>query len=83
MNWEIAGSLGEIIGALAVVISIVYLARQVTQANKTGKAATTLEASKLLSEWHGRLNQTPELAYLFIKGASDSSDFTATCQLRY
>ncbi len=38
MNWEAAGALGEIVGAFAVVISLVYLAIQVRQ-NTTAIAA--------------------------------------------
>jgi hypothetical protein len=83
MNWEVAGSVAEVVGAVAVVVSIIYLARQVTHANRTAEAATTLEVSRLLAEWHGRLNQTPELAYIFIHGTSDSSEFSEVEKARF
>ena len=28
MNWDAAGAIGEIVGALAVVMSLIYLAQQ-------------------------------------------------------
>ena len=31
MNWEVLGSVGELVGALAVVVSLIYLAMQVRQ----------------------------------------------------
>jgi len=34
MNWEIITAIGEIIGALAVVISLIYLAKQIRQNTK-------------------------------------------------
>ncbi len=38
MNWEAAGAIGEIAGALAVVASLVYLARQVGMSNRLARA---------------------------------------------
>ena len=39
MSWEAAGAIGEVIGALAVVISLVYLAMQIRQNAKMTKAS--------------------------------------------
>ena len=41
MNWEAAGAIGEIVGALAVVISLVYLASQIRIQNREARAAAT------------------------------------------
>jgi len=38
MNWEALGALGEIVGAAAVVISLVYLARQIRMSNRLAQA---------------------------------------------
>jgi hypothetical protein len=38
VNWEAAGAIGEIAGALAVVLSLVYLARQVGMSNRLARA---------------------------------------------
>lgn len=38
MNWEAAGAIGEIIGALAVVLTLFYLSVQVRQNSKLAKA---------------------------------------------
>ena len=35
MNWEAIGAIGEVIGAAAVVITLVYLAIQIRQSNQT------------------------------------------------
>ena len=32
MNWEAIGAIGQIVGALAVVISLIYLAREIESA---------------------------------------------------
>jgi hypothetical protein len=38
MNWEAIGAVGEIVGALAVVVSLLYLAIQVQQGTALSKA---------------------------------------------
>jgi len=40
MNWEAVGAIGETIGALAVVISLLYVARQLKIQNKESKIAS-------------------------------------------
>ena len=34
MNWDATGAIGELIGALAVVLSLLYLARQIRHSSK-------------------------------------------------
>ena len=43
MNWEAAGAIGEIVGAIAVVATILYLAKQVTQTNRVTTASGARE----------------------------------------
>ena len=39
MNWEAAGAIGEIIGALAVFLTLIYLALQIRQNTKAVRAS--------------------------------------------
>ena len=39
MNWDALGAVGEIIGALAVVVSLLYLSYQIRQGTKTAEDA--------------------------------------------
>jgi hypothetical protein len=74
MNWEALSALAEVIGAVAVVISIIYLARQITESNTTAQASTTLDVSKVFSDWHRGVNTTPDLADIWYRGmANDQS----------
>ena len=76
MNWDAIGAVGEIIGALAVVISVVYLAIQV----RSGSAAvsTNLRDSVFasLNEWNYRLTADPPYAAMFHRGLKDFSLLT-------
>ena len=41
MNWDALGAIGELVGAAAVVISIIYLAIQIRQNTESNKTLTT------------------------------------------
>ena len=43
MNWEAIGAIGEIVGALAVVISLIYLATQIRTQNTESRLASIHE----------------------------------------
>ena len=45
MDWNAAGAIGEIVGAMAVVASLVYLALQIRGQNKESKIASMHEIS--------------------------------------
>ena len=38
MNWEAIGALGELIGVIVIIVSILYLARQIHESNKHASA---------------------------------------------
>ncbi len=44
MNWEAIGAIGEIIGAMAVFLTLVYLALQIRQNTKAVQAGKQLVA---------------------------------------
>ena len=40
MNWQAIGAIGEIVGALAVVATLIYLAKQIRIQNRANEAAS-------------------------------------------
>ncbi|MEJ2541944.1 MAG: hypothetical protein P8188_18585 [Gemmatimonadota bacterium] len=63
MDWSAIGAVGELIGALAVVVSLVYLSRQVrqnTRALRTANAATVKQNFQSIAR-----------AFITDRGASD------------
>ena len=40
MNWEAIGAVGEVVGALAVVMSLIYVGIQIRQSNQLARAGT-------------------------------------------
>ena len=61
MNWDAIGAVGEILGALAVVVTLIYLARQTKENSRAVKASSAREVTLAESQWHGELARDPEL----------------------
>lgn len=47
MNWEAIGAVGEIVGAIAVVVTLVYLTNQVRRGTAATQPATVQSAAAL------------------------------------
>ena len=47
MNWEAVGAVGEIVGAIAVVITLIYLARQMRQNSSALRSTTAQSANEM------------------------------------
>jgi hypothetical protein len=69
MNWEMVGAVGQAVGALAVVISLVYVARQVRSATRESQHQTGLRVSFEISRWAELLATDGEMAQIFLKGS--------------
>ena len=50
MNWDAIGAIAELLGALGVIITLIYLARQIVQANRIGRASVVRELQQRYHE---------------------------------
>ena len=71
MNWDALGAVGEIVGALAVVISLLYLAIQVRSGSRVLRIQMQDYAYHGFQEWNYRVAADPELPLVFQKGGAD------------
>lgn len=71
MNWEALGAIGEIIGAAAVVVSLVYLAMQIRAGVRATQAETEMEAARMWSEFHARVAHSPDMTRIWDLGHTD------------
>lgn len=67
MNWDAIGSVGEVIGAAAVLITLIYLAMQTNRARIATEAGNTLATVTLHSRWRNALLQNSDLATVAAK----------------
>ena len=81
MNWEAIGSAGEIISAVAVVVSLVYLAVQLRTNSKTLKASAAWDAETVFADLNIKVALDPEFSAIAMRyNSPDASidDFTET-----
>jgi len=72
MNWEAIGAIGEIVGALAVVVTLVYLVIQIRQ-NTAAVATATYESTMTgFNDINVVVASDPELARLLDRGTQNS-----------
>ena len=81
MNWEAIGAIGEIAGAIAVVVTLVYFAMQIRQ-YATGLRSATFHTTMQEFNQINIAQLDPTLADLFDRGMDDPGSLSSTerCQ---
>jgi hypothetical protein len=67
MNWEAAGAVGEIIGAIAVVATLIYFARQLGQATREQQIAAIRANRNERREFFEALRDSPYIPAILCK----------------
>ncbi len=78
MNWEAIGAIGELIGAVGVIVSLVYLATQIRHSSRLmGEHSRALRVAAIdqiaagFSRFRDPLIRDPAIAALWLKGTKD------------
>jgi hypothetical protein len=71
MNWDAIGALGEVVGAIAVFITLVYLTLQIRQNTRSVKAAAVQAAMISASSTYSALAYDAEMSRIYWEGLSD------------
>jgi hypothetical protein len=69
VNWEAISAIGQIVGALAVVISLIYLAREIEV--RRNARAERLASMDSLIRWLGELVAHPHVREFYYRGIHD------------
>lgn len=82
MNWDAIGAVGEIIGAIAVVVSLAYLGVQIRIQNRESRIASVHE---VLEGFRTEISafRNAELAELLAKGAKDFEVLSETEKIQF
>ena len=75
MNWDAIGAVGEIVGAGAVVATLIYLAIQTRRTREATETNGTFASLNLYSEWRVALAHSPDLARAIAK-SNDSEELS-------
>ena len=83
MNWEAIGAIGEILGAIAVLVTLVYLAAQIRQNSEFVKAATYHSTMRARNEFNFAIATTPELSALMLRAGDKGITLDADERQRF
>ena len=76
MNLQDLGSLGDIVGALAVVVSLLYLATQIRQNTQVVRASSYEDVARGTREFMALFVQDERLAQMYLRGAAQLDHLT-------
>ena len=78
MNWTAIGAIGELIGALAVVITLIFLAvqlrhgsRSLDESNRLNRVGAVDRHNDTISRWRGRMMENEDLARIWLAATKD------------
>ncbi len=71
MNWTAIGAIGEVLGAVAVVLSLVYVAAQVRHNTTALSRAASADAIAGIRNWNQCLIEDPVMVRIFSQGVED------------
>ena len=83
MNWEMISAVGQMLGAIGVIISIIYLAAQIRNQNKESRRAAMNVLTTHWSDLNRSLVENPELAALWIRALRSFDELDGTAKLRF
>jgi hypothetical protein len=82
MNWEMISAIGQMLGAIGVIISIVYLAAQIRNQNKESRRAAMNVLTSHRSDLNKTLVENPEMAVLFLRAMKSFDELDGASKLR-
>ncbi|MEH6516951.1 MAG: hypothetical protein V7742_09725 [Halioglobus sp.] len=83
MNWEAIGAVGELVGALAVLVTLVYLSMQIRQNTKSVQAAAVDSANSQVSRIREVIFADADVANMYRRGTEDPASLSQDDTIRY
>jgi len=83
MNWDAIGAIGETVGALAVFLTLIYLAIQIRQNTKAVQAAAIDSANSQVSKIREQIFADAEVANMYRRGNEDPESLNEDDIIRY
>ena len=71
VNWEAISAIGQIVGAFAVVISLIYVASEVRRNTRATQLAAMRSMHDAFNRWIQQLTERPDVRELYYRGIHD------------
>jgi len=83
MNWDAIATVAEIIGAAAVVATLIYVARDIRQNSKSLSMSALRDTTAQWNQWSEMLATSGDLADIVATGNDSYTNLSAGEKLRY
>ena len=71
MNWEAIGAIGEVVGATAVFVSLLYLALQIRNSRRSDQIVAAAGAASAVQYWIAQIVRDEALYDLYRRGMTE------------
>src|SRR5262252_1427167 len=82
LNWDMISAIGQMLGAVGVIISLVYLAAQIRNQSKESRHAAMNVLTTSWSDLNRTLVEDPELAGLWLRAMRSFDELDGASKLR-
>ncbi len=83
MNWEAIAAVGEVAGALAVFVTLAYLARQVRQSNRQNLLSSFQHTYDSINQFLESTLASEDVADLVVRGRESYTELNPADRLRF
>lgn len=83
MSLELLGVIAEIIGAIAIIVTLVYLSIQVKDSARASRSAAVTDATTAMQAFYQELGSNPATSKLFLDGLTKPETMTQETQFQY
>lgn len=83
MSLEQLGLISQIVGAIAIVITLVYLAIQIKDSARSSRSAAVTDATTAMQSFYQELGSNPATSKLFLDGLTNPDALSQEDQFQY
>ena len=83
MNWDAISAVGEIVGAVAVVATLLFVGREIRQNHRALSVTALRDTTAQWNHWSEMIANSSDLADIAVRGNQDFSTLEAGEALRY
>jgi hypothetical protein len=83
MSLEQLGVIAEIIGAIAIVVTLVYLSIQIKDSARASRSSAVTDATTAMQAFYQELGSNPKTAKLFLDGLTKPESMSQEKQFQY
>jgi hypothetical protein len=83
MNWEAIGAVGELVGSLAVVLTLAYLAFQIKQSGKAAISVSTNQSRTAVTDIMGAITSSTDAVKTYTAGLHERESLELHERVRF